>query len=101
MKRDDIDAVLRFVTSLGLILDDLASVQSQRARMPTISQYIQRVAIKKPKGMSHYSSYWPIIETAWGQRPLDSLPEMEIEELAAWHRRRAVVRPNGTASRSG
>ncbi|WP_040786823.1 hypothetical protein, partial [Nocardia pneumoniae] len=99
MKRDDVDIALEFVGSLGLTLDDLASAQSDRAGMPTISQYLRRVAIKKPKGTSHYSSYWPIIETAWGERLLDSLTVVEIEELAAWHRCRAVVRANSRGGR--
>ncbi len=99
MTRDHVDTALQFVASLGLTLDDLASAHVDRARIPTISQYIQQVTIEKPKGMSHYSSYWPIIETAWGQRPLDSLTEVEIEELAAWHRRRAVVRANSKGGR--
>ncbi|WP_280345543.1 hypothetical protein [Nocardia abscessus] len=94
MNRDDVDTALEFVASLGLTLDDLTSGRVGRARMPTISQYILRVAIKDPEGMNHYRSYWPIIQTAWGSRPIDSLTVVEIEEFAARHRRRAVVRAN-------
>lgn len=94
MKHDDIEAALRFVASLGLSLDDLASEHADRARVPTISQYIQRLAIKKPQGANHYHSYWPIIETEWGERLLDSLTVAEIEKVAAEHRRRAATRAN-------
>ncbi|MGK8486685.1 hypothetical protein [Nocardia asiatica] len=94
MKHDDVQAALRFVASLGLSLDDLASGQADRARVPTISQYIQRLTIKKPEGSSHYRSYWPIIETEWGERLLDSLTVAEIEGVAAQHRRRAATRAN-------
>ncbi|MEV6430353.1 hypothetical protein [Nocardia sp. NPDC051463] len=94
MKHDDVHAALRFVASLGLTLDDLATEHADRARIPTISQYIQRLAIKKPESTNHYRSYWTIIETEWGQRPLDSLTVAEIEVVAAEHRSRAAVRAN-------
>ncbi|MBF6167001.1 site-specific integrase [Streptomyces gardneri] len=99
MKRDDVDTALQLVASLGLTFDDLTSMQPDRARMPTISQYIKWVAIRKPEGTGHYRSYWPIIETAWGHRPLDSLTAVEIEECAARQRLRAVVRANSRGGR--
>ncbi|MET9028718.1 site-specific integrase [Nocardia sp. NPDC004168] len=99
MNREDVDTALQLVASLGLTLDDLASAQPDRARMPTISQYIQWIAIRKPEGTNHYRSYWPIIETVWGQRSLDSLTAVEIEECAARQRLRAVVRANSTGGR--
>ncbi|WP_051047097.1 hypothetical protein [Nocardia asiatica] len=99
MNREDVDATLQLVASLGLTLDDLASAQPDRARMPTIGQYIQWVGIKNPEGTGHYRWYWPVIETAWGHRPLDSLTAVEIEERAARQRLRAVVRANSRGGR--
>ncbi|MGY1947249.1 site-specific integrase [Nocardia asiatica] len=99
MNREDVDATLQLVASLGLTLDDLASAQPDRARMPTIGQYIQWVGIKNPEGTGHYRWYWPVIEMAWGHRPLDSLTAVEIEERAARQRLRAVVRANSRGGR--
>ncbi|MBF6221754.1 site-specific integrase [Nocardia abscessus] len=94
MKRAEVDIALRFMASLGLTAGDLTSAQAGGTSMPTIGEYIQWMAIKAPKGTNHYRYYLSIIEKEWGQRPLDSLSEAEIEELAARHRRRAIARAN-------
>jgi integrase/recombinase XerC len=65
------------------------------ARMPTISEYLPRVASAVPTGTHQvYGSYWRRIETAWGGRRIDEPTAVELEQLAQQTRATAVTRRN-------
>lgn len=103
MTANKLDAVRILLDQLGISPEDLldGTTRSSPAQMPTISEYVDRVAgAVSPGAYRVYGTYWRKVSRVWGQRRLDEPTSTEVRELAERVKTSAVVRRNSRSGRS-
>jgi integrase/recombinase XerC len=98
-----LDTVRALLDELGISPHDLvgAVASTRPPRMPTIDEYVDRVAgAVSPGAHRVYGTYWRKISEVWGQRRLDEPTPTEVRELAEQVKAAAVIRRNSRGGRS-
>ncbi|MFI6368160.1 hypothetical protein ACIBG0_36115 [Nocardia sp. NPDC050630] len=92
---DDLNSALQLIASrLGINIADLTDRIAAPETAPTFSEYIAKLRTALPRTTTrNYSSYWRIIENAWGDRTLDEPTATEATDLIQRHRSRASRAP--------
>jgi integrase/recombinase XerC len=101
---DRLDTVRALLDQLGVSPEDLLGViaptHPSRTPMPTIHEYVDRVAgAVSPGAYRVYATYWRKVTEVWGQRRLDELTPTEVRELAEQVKAAAVIRRNSRGGR--
>lgn len=83
---DRVTIARQLLDQLGVTLADLQQDTSHndndRAEMPTVAEYLPRVAAAAGPGAQRtYGSYWDRMAAAWGDQPLDAIAASDIEAL--------------------
>src|SRR4051794_16456576 len=98
-----LDAVRVLLEQLGISPEELLSdgLPARVAPMPTIGEYIDRVAAAVSPGPRRvYGTYWRRVTEVWGSRRLDEPTPTEVRELAEQIRSAAVIRRNSRGGRT-
>ncbi|MCU1680186.1 MAG: integrase [Amycolatopsis sp.] len=101
MKDADIEAARLLLTRLGISPEQLLQASRDSETLPTIRDYIARVADAVPPGTRRvYDTYWRRIIDVWGDRRIDEPTPLEIKQLAEHVKLQVVVRKNSRGGRS-
>jgi integrase/recombinase XerC len=98
-----LDTVRALLEQLGISPEELlaATTSSRSARMPNISEYVDRVTgAVSPGAHRVYGTYWRRVSQVWGHRLLDEPTPTEIRELAEQVKAAAVIRRNSRGGRA-
>jgi integrase/recombinase XerC len=96
-----VDAALLVLKSMGLSLDDLTAVPSDRKPTPTFAEYVPVMrGLVTPGTLKTYGSYWNRLIERWGGRRLDEPTASEVEQFVNDVKKNALVRRNSRGGRS-
>lgn len=96
----DLDAARLLLARLGVTPDQLLQPATGAATMPTIADYLNRVAeAVSPGTLRAYSPYWNRVISEWGSRRLNEPGALEVRQLAERTRGQALVRRNARGGR--
>jgi hypothetical protein len=77
-----IAAARQLLDSLGITLSDLQTTPDPPTRVPTVADFVPRVAAAAGPGARRtYGAYWNRMATAWGPRLLTDIPATDVEAL--------------------
>lgn len=86
---------------LGITPEQLLAAPVAPKRMPTLDEYIERVAGAVGDGARRaYGSYWNRVRQVWGTRRLDEPTPLEIKQFAERCKAETVPRRNSRGGRS-
>lgn len=88
------------LTQLGVTVTDLQGGLDARPGLPTMADYLPRVAAAAgPGALRTYGTYWARMAAAWGTRALDEIAATDIEALQREITTTARSRRNGRGGR--
>ncbi len=95
-----IAAARELLAQLGVTVADLQRETHKVPAVPTVGEYLPRVAAAAGPGAQRtYGSYWVRMAAAWGDRPLDAVAASDIEAMQRRIAATAVSRRNGRGGR--
>lgn len=101
MGSSEIEAARVLLSRLGITPEQLTRLSQPARDMPTVDQYIAKVAAAVPDGTRKvYGTYWRRIAAVWGTRRLDEPTPLEIQRLVEQTKCHAVVRRNSRGGRT-
>jgi integrase/recombinase XerC len=101
----EIEAARILLARLGITPEELlaagATAAPHRRKMPTIAEYIDRVADAVTPGTRRvYDSYWRRVREVWGERRLDEPTPLEVKQLSERVKSAAITRSNSRGGRT-
>lgn len=96
-----LEAARLLLSRLGITPEELLGAPAPQLTMPTVGEYISRVADSVPDGTRRvYETYWRRVAEVWGHRRIDEPTPLEIQHLAERIKAQAVVRRNARSGRT-
>ncbi|GIF96564.1 tyrosine-type recombinase/integrase [Catellatospora citrea] len=95
-----VDVARQLLAQLGLSVADLATAPNPPSTVPTVAEYLPRVAAAAGPGANRtYGPYWARMAAAWGNRSLADIAASDIEALQRRAAATARSRRNGRDGR--
>jgi integrase/recombinase XerC len=97
----EIEAARILLARLGVTPEQLLKGTTKPTPMPTLDEYIDRVAQAVTSGTRRvYDTYWRRVREVWGGRRLDEPTPLEIKQLAERIKSQVVSRRNSRGGRT-